>query len=92
MSSTSLAIRGGSVLTDDASAPILADVLVVDGRIVAIGGSMEVPSGGEVLDATGCIVGPGLLDLTPIYANQGTRRPRPSRPVHERPPLAGTRR
>ena len=63
MSSTSLAIRGGSVLTDDASAPILADVLVVDGRIVAIGGSMEVPSGGEVLDATGCIVGPGLLDL-----------------------------
>ena len=63
MSSTSLAIRGGSVLTDDASAPIRADVLVVDGRIVAIGGSVEVPSGGEVLDATGCVVGPGLLDL-----------------------------
>ena len=63
MSSTSLAIRGGSVLADDASGPIRADVLVVDGRIVAIGGSVDVPSGGEVLDATGCVVGPGLLDL-----------------------------
>jgi dihydroorotase len=60
---TSLAIRGGSVLVDGSSDTQRADVLVVDGRIVAIGGSVEVPSGGEVLDATGCIVGPGLVDL-----------------------------
>jgi dihydroorotase len=60
---TSLAIRGGSVLTDGSAEPQRADVLVVDGRIVAIGGSVEVPSGGEVLDASGCVVGPGLVDL-----------------------------
>lgn len=63
MTAPSLAIRGGSVLLDGGTEPHRADVLVVDGRIVAIGGSVEVPSGSEVLDATGCIVGPGLLDL-----------------------------
>ncbi len=60
---TSLAIRGGSVLVDGSSDPKRADVLVVDGRIVAIGGSIDVPHGGEVLDASGCVVGPGLVDL-----------------------------
>ncbi len=63
MTTPALAIRGGSVLTDGSSQPVRADILVVDGRIVAIGGSVEVPSGGEVLDATGCVVGPGLVDL-----------------------------
>ncbi len=60
---TSLAICGGSVLIDGATEPTRADVLVVDGHVVAIGGSVEVPHGGEVLDASGCVVGPGLLDL-----------------------------
>jgi dihydroorotase len=59
----SLAIRGGSVLVGSSPEPQRADVLIVDGRVVAIGGSVDVPSGGQVLDATNCIVGPGLLDL-----------------------------
>ena len=63
MTTPAVAIRGGSVLTDGSPEPVRADVLVVDGRIVAIGGSVEVPSGGEVLDASGCVVGPGLVDL-----------------------------
>ena len=63
MTTPALAIRGGSVLTDGSFEPVRSDVLVVDGRIVAVGGSVEVPSGGEVLDATGCVVGPGLVDL-----------------------------
>ena len=63
MTTPAVAIRGGSVLTDGSAEPVRADVLLVEGRIVAIGGSVEVPSGGEVLDATGCVVGPGLVDL-----------------------------
>ena len=60
---TSLAIRGGSVLIDGSTQTTRADVLIVDGRVVAVGGSVEVPHGGEVLDASDCVVGPGLVDL-----------------------------
>jgi dihydroorotase len=40
-----------------------ADVLVVDGRIAAIGDGLERPSGTVELDASGCWLGPGLVDL-----------------------------
>ncbi len=46
-----------------------ADVLVSDGRIVQVGsddgrgGALEAPSGAVVIDAGGCVVLPGLVDL-----------------------------
>jgi dihydroorotase len=39
-----------------------ADVLIDDGRIEAVGASLEAP-GAEVIDATGCWVAPGFVDL-----------------------------
>jgi len=39
-----------------------ADVLTSDGRIVAIGNSIEAPVGTEVIDAAGCYVMPGGID------------------------------
>ncbi|HLT95516.1 MAG TPA: dihydroorotase [Acidimicrobiia bacterium] len=52
-------IKGGTVLTS--SGPINADVAIEAGAIVAIG---EVDADAEqVIDATGCWVGPGLVDL-----------------------------
>ncbi len=51
-------IKGGRVI--DASGERAADVLVVDGRIAAVGEGL---SADTVLDASGCIVGPGLVDL-----------------------------
>jgi cytosine/adenosine deaminase-related metal-dependent hydrolase len=39
-----------------------ADVLVEDGRITAAGPGLAAPPGGEVLDAAGMIVAPGLVD------------------------------
>ena len=50
-------IRGGTVVTADLTQR--ADVLVEDGRIVAIGEGL---SGDEVLDASGCLVMPGGID------------------------------
>jgi dihydroorotase len=41
----------------------VADVLVVDGRIAAVGEGLDVPAGSHEIDATGCWVGPGLVDL-----------------------------
>ena len=50
-----LALRGGTVLTMDASSTILddADVLVVDDRIAAVGPHLDVPPGTHEIDARG---------------------------------------
>ena len=56
-----LAIRGGEVV--DATGRRRADVLVRDGVIAEVGPSVAPSSGATVLDASGCIVGPGLVDL-----------------------------
>ena len=54
-------IRGGLVIAQESVTH--ADVLVVEGRIVAIGTSLDAPVGVTVLDATDCWVGPGFVDL-----------------------------
>src|SRR5215470_9475880 len=59
---TEILIRGGRVV--DAGGERVADVLVRDGRVAAVGpdaGAGE--QGVDVLDASGCIVTPGLVDL-----------------------------
>jgi dihydroorotase len=57
-------VRGGRVVTGDRSEPFqMADVAIADGAVVAIGASLDVPQGAAVLDARGCYVGPGLVDL-----------------------------
>ena len=62
--SSRLHIRGGRVIDPAAGLDAVADVFVADGRIVAAG---TAPAGFEataVLDAAGCIVCPGLVDLS----------------------------
>jgi dihydroorotase len=56
-----LIIRGGTVVRSDSS--IVADVSIVDGRILEVGQGIEAPTGSIELDASGCFVGPGLVDL-----------------------------
>jgi dihydroorotase len=61
---SALIIAGGSVVEGSGSgAPVRADVVVVDGVVTQIGSSVDRPSGAVELDASGCIVGPGLIDL-----------------------------
>jgi dihydroorotase len=55
-------IRGGRVLDPAISRDELADVLVEDGRIAAVGDALA-PAGAERIDASGCWVVPGLVDL-----------------------------
>jgi len=54
----SIVIRGGEVV--DARGSRRADVLVEDGRIAAVGDDL---SADVTLDAGGCVVAPGLVDL-----------------------------
>jgi cytosine/adenosine deaminase-related metal-dependent hydrolase len=55
--------KGGTVITMDAAIPDLAigDVMVEGDRIVAVGPNLQ-PVGTEVIDASGTIVMPGLID------------------------------
>jgi dihydroorotase len=51
-------ITGGHVLTP--SGPTVTDIEVVDGRVARVGDGL---AGIDVLDATGCWIGPGFVDL-----------------------------
>jgi dihydroorotase len=56
-----LAIRGGTVV--DETGEWRADVVCAGGRVAAVGEDLDVPGGATVLDAGGCLVAPGLVDL-----------------------------
>ncbi len=62
-----LLVRGGRVL--DAAGERVADVRVVDGLVAEVGESLPEPTGAStrqanrVLDAGGCVVAPGFVDL-----------------------------
>jgi dihydroorotase len=56
-----LLVRGGTVV--DETGERRADVLVVGGRLAAVGPDLEVPAGARLLEAGGCVVAPGLVDL-----------------------------
>lgn len=57
-----LLIQNGRVLDPSQALDQQADVLVQNGRIAAIGNHLEAP-GATRLDAAGCIVAPGFIDL-----------------------------
>ncbi len=55
---TSTVLRGGRII--DETGERSGDVVVVDGRIAAVGNGLDAD---RVIDAGGCIVAPGLVDL-----------------------------
>ncbi len=55
-------IRGGRVLDPSSDRDEVADVLIENGTIQAIARDIEAP-GAEVIDAAGCWVAPGFVDL-----------------------------
>jgi len=65
--SPDLVIRGGTVIDGTGAPGRVADVAVTDGRISEIGPRL---SGGRELDASGCVVAPGFIDIHTHYDAQ----------------------
>ena len=61
MPDPTLVIRGGSLVGPEGLARL--DVAVAGDTVLALAETIEPPSGATVLDASGCLVGPGLVDL-----------------------------
>jgi dihydroorotase len=62
---TALAICGGRLIDPAAAVDAAKDILLKDGRVAEIAGpgKLRGSNGAEVLDATGLIVAPGLIDM-----------------------------
>ncbi len=55
-------IKGGKVFDAVNREPYIADILVVDGKIAAIGAELEIPQDADLVDATGLNVYPGFVE------------------------------
>jgi imidazolonepropionase-like amidohydrolase len=60
---TATLIRGATVLTGTGTRLDNADVLIVNGKIQAVGPNLSAPAGARTVDASGRWVTPGLIDV-----------------------------
>ena len=67
----SLLLTGGHVVDPANNFDSMADVLILDGKISAIGKNISAPAGVEIFEATGKIVSPGLIDLHVHFREPG---------------------
>ena len=61
--SRAVALVGGRLIDPMQGLDEQLDLLVVDGRVARVGHGLDVPEGGRVVDASGTVVAPGLIDL-----------------------------
>jgi dihydroorotase len=67
----SLLLTGGRVVDPANKFDAIADVLVLNGKISAVGKKLSAPAGVETFDATGKVVCPGLIDLHVHFREPG---------------------
>jgi dihydroorotase len=66
-----LLIRGGRVVDPAAGRDMQADVLLVDGTVADVAPELRAPPEAEVLDASGLVVTPGLIDVHVHFREPG---------------------
>lgn len=64
-------IKNGRVIDPESGRDEFADILVDDGKIAQIGKNFDVPDEKVVIDAGGCVVSPGLIDVHVHFRDPG---------------------
>src|SRR5215216_810637 len=60
-------VRGGTIVDGTGSPGVAGDVAISDGKIVGVGSGL---SGDTTIDASGCVVAPGFIDIHTHYDAQ----------------------
>ncbi len=70
---TPMLVSGGRVVDPASGLDAVCDVLVVEGKVAAVGPDLrsQCPPGGEILDARGLVVAPGLIDIHVHFREPG---------------------
>jgi len=70
---TSMLVSGGRVVDPASGLDAIADVLVVEGKVAAVGPDLrgQCPPDAEILDARGLVVAPGLIDIHVHFREPG---------------------
>lgn len=66
-----IVLRGGRVIDPSRDRDEIADVVIDDGTIAAIGTGLGTPDGAEVIDVAGKVVAPGLVDVHVHFREPG---------------------
>ena len=66
-----VALTGGLVYPISSEPVEGGTVLMVDGRIAAVGADVDIPAGAEVVDVSGSVVMPGIIDAMSYYGIAG---------------------
>ena len=61
--SQDLLLRGGRIVDPSQGMDTIGDVLLRDGRVEACGTGIGTPDGAEVIDVSGLVVAPGMIDV-----------------------------
>lgn len=56
-------LQGGRVIDPSQQQDGVADVLIVDGKIAGLGPGLRAPDGADLVDVSGNVVAPGLVDI-----------------------------
>ncbi|MBX3175508.1 MAG: dihydroorotase [Gemmatimonadaceae bacterium] len=56
-------VKGGRLVDPSQNLDAVGDLLLVDGKVAQVGGSIAAPVGATVVDAMGQVVAPGLIDV-----------------------------
>jgi dihydroorotase len=60
---SALLIKGGRLIDPSTNLDAVGDLLLVDGKIAQVGGSIAAPAGAQTFDAKGLVVAPGMIDV-----------------------------
>lgn len=60
---SALLVKGGRIIDPSQQLDAVGDLLLVDGKVAQLGGSIAAPAGAQTFDAKGLVVAPGMIDV-----------------------------